>query len=68
MDAANTNLMQAIRGPILMITVGVLFAVDHFGGTGFNRTWPVILIVVGVLKLLERGQRPAGPPAPSAWR
>ncbi len=48
------NLMSAIRGPILMITVGSLFAIDHMGGPRFSSTWPSILIVVGVLKLLER--------------
>ncbi|MBI4902923.1 MAG: hypothetical protein HY820_04760 [Acidobacteria bacterium] len=50
----NTSLMCAIRGPILMITVGTLFAIDHMGGPRFSSTWPAILIVVGVLKLLER--------------
>lgn len=50
----NVSLMCAIRGPILMITVGSLFAIDHMGGPGFSSTWPAILIVIGLLKLLER--------------
>lgn len=54
----NPSLMQAIRGPIVLITVGVLFTIDHFGNYAFHRTWPVLLIVIGVLKLLERGNRP----------
>lgn len=49
------NLMCAIRGPIMLITLGSLFAVDHFGPYPFWRTWPVLIIVYGVLKLLERG-------------
>ncbi len=46
--------MQAVRGPILLITVGVLFAIAQAGILGFSRTWPLLLIVFGVLKLLER--------------
>lgn len=68
MDGANVNLMQAIRGPVLLITIGVLFTIDHFGPVGFNRTWPVILIVVGVLKLLERGARTGAVQNPPVWR
>ncbi len=48
------SLMRAIRGPLILITVGTLFAVDHAGGYTFSRTWPVLIIVYGVLKLLER--------------
>jgi hypothetical protein len=47
------TLVRAIRGPILLITVGTLFAIDHAGGYGFTRTWPVLIIVLGILKLLE---------------
>ncbi len=53
------SLIQAIRGPILLITIGVLFAMDNLGAVSFSRTWPVILIIVGVLKLFERAARPA---------
>ena len=52
----DTNeLSCAIRGPITLITVGTLFAVDHFTQYGFNRTWPVLLIVFGALSLMGRG-------------
>ena len=64
----NVSLMSAIRGPILMITVGALFAIDHMGGPGFSSTWPTLLIVVGLLKLLERmgpSSTPSGPSEPS---
>lgn len=55
MGATDAGLIQAIRGPVILITIGVLFTVDHFGGYSFGRTWPVILIIVGLLKLMERG-------------
>jgi hypothetical protein len=45
---------QAVRGPILLITVGILFAVHQRGGLSFFQTWPLVLIVVGVMKLIER--------------
>ena len=54
MNGSRGNLMSALRGPIMLITVGTLFAVDHFGPYGIARTWPVILIVLGLLKLAER--------------
>lgn len=44
----------AIRGPIILITVGTLFAMDHFTPYGFHQTWPVLLIVVGLLSLIRR--------------
>jgi hypothetical protein len=49
----------AVRGPIMLITLGVLLSIDHFGTISFARTWPVLLIVFGLFKLMERsGARP----------
>ena len=45
---------QAIRGPILLITIGVLFAMHQAEVLQFSRTWPLIIIMIGVLKLIER--------------
>jgi hypothetical protein len=59
-----TTVMQAVRGPLLLITLGVLLAVDHLGPFPFWRTWPVLIIVFGLLKLLERAVRPEAPPNP----
>ncbi len=54
-----TALIRAIRGPVLMITVGILFALDEFTSLSFSQTWPAILIVVGVLNLSRwAGRRP----------
>jgi hypothetical protein len=49
----NSSLLRAIRGPVMLIALGVLLAIDHFGGVGFARTWPALLIVFGLLKLAE---------------
>lgn len=57
----NPYLARAIRGPIVLITIGTLFAIDHFGSFSFNRTWPVLIIVIGLMKLIERsGASPGG--------
>ena len=50
----NGNIFCAIRGPIMLITLGSLFALDHMGTVNFERTWPLLIIVFGVLKLAER--------------
>jgi len=54
MNSDRPPLTRAIRGPILLITLGLLFTADYFYGYPFHRTWPVLLIVFGILKLLER--------------
>ena len=50
----NGNFICAIRGPILLITLGTLLAIDQLGAYSFGRTWPALLIVFGLLKLAER--------------
>jgi len=55
-------MLRAIRGPILLITLGVLFALNNFTSYRFNQTWPVLLIVLGLFSLLGRGSSPPSPP------
>ncbi len=54
MNDINYNLVQAVRGPIMLIALGTLVAMDYFGVYGFGRTWPVLIILFGILKLLEK--------------
>jgi uncharacterized protein YaaW (UPF0174 family) len=62
METARSALLRAVRGPIMLITLGALFSWDYAGGQPFSRTFPVLLIVYGVLKLLERlAGEPGGP-------
>ena len=59
------TLARAIRGPILLITIGSLIAFDTFDGYSFARTWPIVIIVLGILKLFERmTDRQPEPPQP----
>jgi len=53
---------RAIGGPIVLITVGGLFVLQNFYDIGFGKTWPVLLIVIGLLGLRRRAARPAPPP------
>jgi hypothetical protein len=55
--------VQAIRGPILLITIGLLFAAHQAGMISFARTWPLIIIVLGLMKLFERMLAPPTQPA-----
>ncbi len=68
MNSRAAQYAQAIRGPILLIAVGVLFAMQQSGVLPFSRTWPLLIIIIGVVKLIERMFiRPAAsvsPPAP----
>ena len=64
MNDSGHSLVQAVRGPIMLILLGTLVAMDYMGVSSFWRTWPVLIIAFGVLKLLERAL--AGPlPPPS---
>jgi len=58
------SIIRAIKGPITLITVGVLFAFNNFTPYSFDKTWPVLLIVFGLLSLAKRGLEPAEPPPP----
>jgi hypothetical protein len=58
----DTSLIRAVRGPITLITVGVLFALNNFTAYRFHQTWPVLLIVFGLLSLVRRGVEPVPPP------
>jgi Domain of unknown function (DUF5668) len=66
MNGRDGTWANAIRGPITLITLGALFALNNFTGIGFEKTWPVLLIVFGLLSLLRRSVEPPPPPPPAA--
>jgi hypothetical protein len=62
-----------LMGPAILVTLGVLFLLDTTSRLEFHRTWPAILLVIGVVKLMQSNASSAGhvgsrPPAapPSA--
>lgn len=58
---SNGLLLRALRGPLTLILVGVLFVIDHADVLSFSKTWPIIIIFLGVIRLAERAF-PVEPP------
>ncbi|MGH9627571.1 MAG: LiaI-LiaF-like domain-containing protein [Bryobacteraceae bacterium] len=59
---------RAVRGPIVLIVLGALFVAEYQGGPQFSRTWPVLIIVIGVMKLLERSLARPQQQVPAPYR
>ena len=70
---------RKLMGPAILVTLGVLFLLDNISRVGFGRTWPAILLVIGVVKLVQSnassaghigplppGAPPSAPPPPQA--
>jgi hypothetical protein len=78
MNGTNLSMLVcAVRGPIMLITLGALFVIDQNGGYSFSRTWPILIIVFGLMKLLERAAvhvpsgnlaPPGGPGTPGGYQ
>jgi len=67
--------IRGLTGPAIIITVGVLFLLDQVrgGNFSFGNTYPVILIVIGVISLAaaaasteDHVSGPVPPTAPGA--
>lgn len=68
---------RGIMGPAILVVLGLLLLADNLNlpGAGFGHTWPLLLITIGVVKVLQ-GNSPmyghvappvepvAAPPAP----
>src|SRR5712671_5496697 len=53
---------RKLMGPAMLVTIGMLFLLDNVGhgNLGFHHTWPVILLVIGVVKLVQSNASSAG--------
>lgn len=63
--------IRGLMGPVIVVTVGVLFLLQEMRGGyfDFGNTWPVILVVIGLISLASafassEGHASAAPPAP----
>jgi hypothetical protein len=54
-----------LMGPAMVLTLGVLFLLQNLNVMPFHRTWPIILLVVGGVKLLGGATRSDGPTYPA---
>jgi len=66
---------RGLTGPVILITLGVLFMLSEFHVARFHNTWPVLLIIIGLMKVLGGNadmtghvnvNAPAPPVAPGA--
>ncbi|MBX6360180.1 hypothetical protein [Pseudacidobacterium ailaaui] len=59
--------LQRITGPAMILTFGITALLDEWGILSYGKSWPLYLIVLGVLKLaqmaaLAKAEPPAYPP------
>jgi hypothetical protein len=61
--------IRSLMGPAVIITVGILFLLEQTrSGFSFGQTWPVILVVIGIISLASAmapmdGHISSAPPA-----
>jgi hypothetical protein len=61
-------LIRRLRGPAFLILVGITALLNQWGILSFSRSWPLYLILAGVIGLAERAAMaipPLGPPGVS---
>jgi len=54
---------RSLAVPAFLVTLGAILLIGELHGPSWEQTWPVILLVLGVVKLMERGYL-GGPPSP----
>lgn len=64
---------RGLMGPAVLITIGVLMLLDQLNVADFGSSWPIILIVIGAVRVFQSGvsmqghmdgSMPAGTPPP----
>jgi hypothetical protein len=51
---------RGFLGPVVLITLGVLFLLSEFTHWRFHQTWPILLIAIGVVKVMGSSADTAG--------
>ena len=55
----------SMTGPVVLIALGLMLLLDQVvPGWSFGKTWPVLLVVIGVTKLINVSQPPRPPEGP----
>jgi hypothetical protein len=60
-------LIRRLRGPAFLILVGITALLNQWGVLSFGRSWPLYLILAGVIGLAERAALIATPPVPPVY-
>lgn len=56
---------HGLMGPVILIAVGGLFLLNQWvPGWQIHRTWPALLVVIGLVKLIEATEPPRPPEGP----
>jgi len=59
---------RRLMGPVMLLTIGFLFFLDHTVHVArFHQTWPVILLAIGLVKLLQGSASIEGHIPPGAY-
>jgi len=51
---------RGLMGPTVLVTLGALFLFEQLDMVSFHRTWPLLLVVIGVVKALQAHASAAG--------
>jgi hypothetical protein len=61
--------MRGLMGPAILITLGILFFIGQYNWHySFERLWPIILIVIGVVKVLSETASTEGHVDARGWQ
>lgn len=52
--------IRGLMGPLMLITIGAIFLLGRFTNVGFEKLWPVILLVAGGVILAQSTASNAG--------
>jgi len=55
---------RSLMGPAVLVTIGVLSLLDSVSRFGWHRTWPLLILVIGVVKLLQSSASGTGHTTP----
>ena len=58
---------RSLMGPAVLITIGILFLLDHLGILSFGRGIPVLLIVIGLIQVAQRSIPATGHVQPAPY-
>jgi hypothetical protein len=61
------RLFSALRGSIWIVLVGVLFFLDSFGIVSWSHSWPLFIIVAGLMMAMKRSTYTVAAPAPYSY-
>jgi hypothetical protein len=56
--------LRRMRGPIILLTFGITAILDEYAGISYAHSWPLYIIVWGLLKLAENAILAQNPPQP----